>query len=242
MNFDFRGSPCDYSYENTIIKRMNFILENLDLSENLLILDIGCGHGVYLNEFSKYNNNCVGIDFAKHNFEGNKNHEFIQMLAENLGFKGETFDKIIMIEVIEHLFNDSEALNEINRILKPPGSLVLTAPNKLFPFETHGMKFGTRIVSSHGFGFPILPYLPFNVRQYITNAKVYTPSNIVQLLTNNGFKICKINYLMPSLDKLGNKFPRIRRSLNSIQNYFNIIENSKFKQFSETIIICAEKV
>jgi len=242
VNSDFRGSPCDNSYENTIHKRMNFILENLGLHENHVILDIGCGHGIYLHELCKYTNNCIGIDFTHHDFEGNKKSEFIQMSAENLGFQNETFDKIIMIEVIEHLFNDSKALHEIRRVLKPSGSIVLTAPNKLFPFETHGMKIGSMIISSHGFGFPILPYLPFIVRKYITNAKVYTPSNIVQLLANNGFQIGKMNYLMPNLDKLSKKSSRIKKPIRYIQNYVKKIETSYFKELSETIIIFAEKV
>ena len=39
-----------------------------------------------------------------------------------------TFDVIMCIEVFEHLPNPIDALVELNRVLKPGGKLILTAP------------------------------------------------------------------------------------------------------------------
>lgn len=50
-------------------------------------------------------------------------------LNEGIPFKPETFDAVFAGEIIEHLLDTDEFLNEIHRILKPKGILVLTTPN-----------------------------------------------------------------------------------------------------------------
>ena len=46
-----------------------------------------------------------------------------------LPFKDETFDRVFMFEVLEHLENPSEALREISRVLKHGGTLHGSIPN-----------------------------------------------------------------------------------------------------------------
>jgi ubiquinone/menaquinone biosynthesis C-methylase UbiE len=244
---DFRGTPCSFSFKYTVNKRLKFILKNFNFNNLDTILEVGCGNGLYLENISKYVNSCIGVDFSNSEFPDprssfKKNITFIQMSAENLAFKTETFDKILMIEAIEHFSNDVEALSEAHRVLKKSGVLVLTAPNKLFPLETHGMRIGSKMISSHGFGIPILPYLPFMLRKHITNANVYSPSYIVKLLENKGFQIDIVDFLMPNLDKLNENFPSLKKLITFTQSFFENIEKSKLRFFSETIIILARKV
>ncbi len=40
------------------------------------------------------------------------------------------FDFVISFQVIEHIKNDQEFVNEIHRVLKPNGKLIVTTPNK----------------------------------------------------------------------------------------------------------------
>jgi SAM-dependent methyltransferase len=57
--------------------------------------------------------------------------------GEQLPFKNDTFDAILLIEVIEHIALDRIAIMEINRALRPGGVLVLTTPNgTTFPRPT----------------------------------------------------------------------------------------------------------
>lgn len=54
--------------------------------------------------------------------------------GEHLPFKPGTFDVVLMIEVIEHIERDREALIEIHNVLKPGGILIVTTPNgETFP-------------------------------------------------------------------------------------------------------------
>lgn len=45
------------------------------------------------------------------------------------GLPGESFDLVVSVEVIEHVEEDEKFVSEVNRVLKPGGSLILTTPN-----------------------------------------------------------------------------------------------------------------
>jgi len=205
---------------------------------------------VYIYQLSHYAKLCIGIDVAKENLcEANKrkmeteNIELIQMSAENLAFKENTFNAVIMIEVLEHIPKDEKAIGEISRVLKPGGKLIVTAPNKLFPFETHGFRIGSRVYGTKGLGFPFLTYLPERLRRCVANARVYTPWHFKKLLIRNGFSIITIKFLGPSLDTLKIKIPRIRRFVNQMQKLLNHIEALPIlNTFLTTMIVYAEKV
>lgn len=51
-----------------------------------------------------------------------------QSITEKTSFPDAFFDGIVLAEVIEHLFEDKNALEEIHRILKPDGTLIITVP------------------------------------------------------------------------------------------------------------------
>ncbi len=246
-NYEFQGSPCTSLHETTIENRSVFILNNLKFNKNQFILDIGIGFGVYTNYILDISPYYIGLDVNKDSLKTTRNThdqiiDCIQMSAEKIGFKENTFDGILMIEVLEHIPDHKKALREINRILKPGGRLVLTVPNKLFPMETHGMRIGSRNISSHGFGIPLLPYLPIIFRKYMANAKVFSPSEITKLLEGSGFQIETKDFLMPSLDQIKINFNLNSKIFVELKKILLKIEKSSFKNFSETLIICAIKV
>lgn len=165
------------------------------------------------------------------------------MPAEKLDFEDNTFDIVFMIEVIEHLEDDKKAISEVKRVLKPSGKFVLTAPNKLFPLETHGFRIKDKIYGTAGIGFPILPYLPEFIRKYVANATVYTPLKIKDLLNKEGLKINKINYLGPSLDVMGESNTMFKNINHQMLKFIDFSEKIPIlRNFLTTIIIISEKV
>jgi len=242
------GSPCTLQHDTTIKRRLDFILDNLMIDKNQHILDIGTGFGIYLSQLSHHAKLCVGIDIDEENLrkakeEKTKNIELISMSGENLGFKDNSFDVVLMIEVLEHVINDETAISEIYRLLKPGGKLIITAPNKLFPFETHGFKIGSRSYGTKGLGFPLLPYLPDRLRSELTNARVYTPWHFKKVLVEKGFSINNVSFLGPSLDQLRINFSILGRLVVLSQRLLRVMEKVPIiKAFQTTTIICAEKV
>jgi len=49
-------------------------------------------------------------------------------IAQAAPFPAETFDAVVMAEVLEHIWNDFDALQEARRVLKNDGRLVVTVP------------------------------------------------------------------------------------------------------------------
>ena len=242
------GIPCSSYHDATVKKRFNFIKDNLEITKDMLILDVGTGFGAYIFQLSHQAKLYVGIDINKEsiqkatNIKNLKNTELMPMSVENLAFKNNSFDAVLLIEVIEHVVNDDKAINEISRILKPCGKLIITAPNKLFPFETHGFRIKSKIYGSRGLGFPLLPYLPEFLRIHVANAKVYTPWQLKKKLIRNGFSIKNTAYLSPGLDQLKMYFPKLSGLINKTQIILNSMEKIYIiNNFLTTCIICAEK-
>ena len=100
------------------------------------VLDVGCGDGAVAHYLSgKLNLNMVGVDFSITALERAK-HRRIDVVQTNidqsLPFQAKTFDTVFFGDVIEHIYNPQTALQEIHRIIKPSGHLVLSCPNMAY--------------------------------------------------------------------------------------------------------------
>lgn len=114
----------------------NFITSNND------VLDVGCGLGLELKRLS-HAQRVVGIDISPERVsrakEENKNYpniEIKQMDALSLQFPNFSFDKVIAMEVIEHVYDTDKMLSEVSRVLKEDGIFLLSTPNR----KIHGEK------------------------------------------------------------------------------------------------------
>jgi len=99
-------------------------------------LEIGCGLGYFSLEASKRGFNVTAVDVGENLVDITKRRvkkgEFIVCSASQLPFKNNSFDIVLCTEVIEHVENQVKAFDEMFRVLKKGGYLVLTTPNKLF--------------------------------------------------------------------------------------------------------------
>ena len=111
------------------------VLEFLRGKKDLDILDVGCSYGSLCYVMSLMGNKTIGIDisrraiqFAKGIF-GDAFYEISieDMIKNNPNLK---FGLITAVEVIEHLPNPMEFIQQCLSLLKPNGSLLITTPNK----------------------------------------------------------------------------------------------------------------
>lgn len=123
-------------------RRVRRMLQELELKDGDKILDLGCGNGYYSYLLTQLplklkiiglDSHVNAIEDAKTKVSGKK-VKFIVGAAEKIPFPKNYFDKIIMSEVIEHVRDDIKVLKETKRVLKKDGILVLTTPNKDYPF------------------------------------------------------------------------------------------------------------
>lgn len=100
------------------------------------VLEIGTGSGYGVDIIAPHTEAFVTIDKHKvENIESNGTEkaavEYIQMNVPPLeGIPSGKFDFVITFQVIEHIERDDLFLEEIGRVLKPGGKLIVTTPNK----------------------------------------------------------------------------------------------------------------
>lgn len=103
------------------------------------ILEIGCGTGNFTSTLSKYGN-VTAIDIDKNLIKKIKQNNpnidigFGDIEKRIYFFKEKTFDTIVCINVLEHIFDDIQALKNIFRLLKKRGNLILLVPIHQFLF------------------------------------------------------------------------------------------------------------
>jgi SAM-dependent methyltransferase len=199
-------------------------------------LDIGCGNGAFTLLLSEGFTRAVGIDveFSRlRAFRSKSRNAFVlQMSAEQMGFPGETFDMITAIEVIEHIPNLANALVEVKRLLKPKGAFCITCPNRLFPFETHGIRWRGREIGGR---FPLLPYLPW-LHSRLALARALTVRELDSLLLPLGFERVGLDFAFPTFER-GSRMGKMMRPF---RNLMRFLEHTPLRIFGVSIVACYE--
>lgn len=116
--------------------KVNFLLEKvvsiIAKQERGKVLDLGCGDGKTGKKLldAGFDVHACDMDIQRFAFP-----ESIRFKAANLNdplpYENDSFDYVIFMEVIEHIYNPNFVLSEISRIIKPGGQLILSTPNIL---------------------------------------------------------------------------------------------------------------
>ncbi len=119
----------------------------LRIRPGMKVLDIGCGTGELCIELAKAGCDVYGIDYSNQGIELAKKNKmqlsanlktrvnFSVMDAGDMKFSDNFFDRIVCIDVFEHIHEEplQRVIQEMTRVIKPKGRIVLeTAPNKFF--------------------------------------------------------------------------------------------------------------
>jgi len=94
------------------------------------LLDIGCGRSAWLlRRVASRIEQGIGVDFKVKAIQV-ENLQFLSLkLTEELPFADASFDLVTMLAVLEHIEHEHPILQEVRRVLKPGGKLVLTVPS-----------------------------------------------------------------------------------------------------------------
>jgi SAM-dependent methyltransferase len=196
--------------------------------EDRSILDAGCGLGMYVRAMRQFSDDVHGVDV-----DPDKVEEASQELpnirvapAEDLPFAGDSLDVVLSHEVIEHVEDDRQVIAEAVRVLKVGGSLVIFAPNRLYPFETHGAYWG----GTYHFGnIPLVNYLPSVWRRrFCPHVRAYTVRDVRQLWQDLPVEVIVHTQIYPGYDKVVRSRPTIGRALRQF-TYF--LEKTPFRIF-----------
>lgn len=87
------------------------------------VLDAGAGRGAYRELIKGYAGEYVGLDIAPSSATA------VVGDAQKVPFADNSFDTVFCSQVLEHLPYPALAIEEFKRVLKPTGTLVITAPH-----------------------------------------------------------------------------------------------------------------
>ncbi len=113
-------------------RRKEAALRLLDLQPGEVALDAGCGRGELAAQMAARCREVLAIDIAANAFDPQyralPNLRFQAMEAEKLAFPDQSFDKVVTVEMLEHLIAPERALAELHRVLKRNGRCIMTYP------------------------------------------------------------------------------------------------------------------
>ena len=224
-------------------RRLELIRDYAPL-EGRTILDVGCGLGTYVRAFRRFSPEVHGIDLdAEKVIEaGRELPHMAQGSAEELPYHDGTFDVVLSHEVIEHVRDDRQALAEAVRVLRDPGAegmggrLVIFAPNRLYPFETHGAYWRGRY---HFGNVPLVSYLPSRWRDHFCpHVRAYTVRELRRLLAGLPVRIVVHTQIYPGYAKIVRRHRRLGALLRRI-TYF--LEHTPLRLLGLSHLLVVEK-
>lgn len=201
-----------------IFKKLSFKGERL--------LDVGCYDGTFTFSLREFADELYGIDINEKALTFAQEKEIrtfkVDVNKERVPFKDNFFDIVFCGELIEHLFRPDHLLDEIWRVLKPKGKLVIATPNL--------GSYANRLVLLLGFQ----PYLTSTGLKYDTgklfskrdvssfeHLRLFTHKAMKELLELHGFKVEKsfgsgasqmvysLSFSLKFIDKMFSKIPQL---------------------------------
>lgn len=204
-------------------RRLDMIEAHVTL-EGRRVFDLGCGLGEYVRAIARRGAHAIGGDIelsrlvqarervtADETTDGALVDGFLASAGEMLPFTDGSIDTIVLNEVIEHVASDRDTLKEIARVLPPGGTCIIFAPNRLYPFETHGIYIRSRYVFGN---IPLVNWLPGSVRdRLVPHARVYRHGDWLRLIEGLPLEIAHHGYVYPGFDNIEARWPRLASAL-----------------------------
>jgi SAM-dependent methyltransferase len=218
------GHPS-YVWRSGQDRRLNLIRRYVAL-EGAAILDIGCGIGTYVRKLGELSERVYGIDVEAARVRQGERGALAVAVSEQLPFAGGSLDVVLLNEVIEHVRDDAETLREACRVVRPGGHVVIYAPNRLYPFETHGVYLGRRYVFGN---IPLVNWLPNPLRRrLVPHARAYTARGLRHIVKPLPADLVVHTQVYPGFDNVAGR----KRALGwLLRNVFHRLERTPLRAF-----------
>jgi SAM-dependent methyltransferase len=180
------------------------------------VLVNGTGIGAYQSRMADDAQLMVGLDIEFPRLLEAKEHNTNLVCAkgEELPFASGCFDGVLSNEVLEHVQDDRQAVEEISRVLVSGGRLLIFCPNRGYPFETHGIyrkgeyQFGNKL---------FVNYLPRRWRDKLApHVRVYSRRDLSALAAGLPFKKEVVRTIFGGYDNIVQRMPAAGKALRAL--------------------------
>ncbi len=231
------GHPS-YVWRRGQDRRLDMVRDHVPL-DGRRILDVGCGLGMYVEKFRRFSSEVYGVDVDPEKVEmASKRLPNISLApAEELPFKDRSFDVTFLHEVIEHVVDDRRAIKEAVRCTDLGGHIVIYAPNRLYPMETHGFYFRGHY---HFRLLPMVNYLPDPLRDYFCpHVRVYTARGIKRLFQGFQVRFVTSTHIYPGFDNIAATRPALGTFL---QRATDLLESTPLRALGISHFVVAQRL
>lgn len=180
------------------------------------MLENGCGVGIYLKHLAPLVSSLIGLEFdaARAQEAHTISPLIINAAGEKLPLEPGIFDVILSHEVLEHVMDDRLCVEEMVRVLKPGGVILLFVPNRGYPYETHGIYWRGRY---HFGNVPLIYYLPSRLQKTLMpHVRAYSRRDLERLFTGLPVKVLQQHIIFGAYDNIIYRYPTAGRILRSV--------------------------
>ena len=140
--YNVTAEMYDERYAQEQKRKYKKALENVYLTRKI-VLDVGCGSGLFFKEVAAQAGMVIGVDVSrkllrKAKEQGNafSNVAVLQADADHLPFRDELFGAVFAFTVLQNVPKPAETLNELKRVVKKDDKVVVTGLKKVFPLAS----------------------------------------------------------------------------------------------------------
>lgn len=180
-------NPVRLEYIINVINHHFGIKNSLKSYNNLSLIDIGCGGGLLSVPLYKSGLQVTGLDATEENIVAareyiKKNNFDINLYAEEVSQhvkRDIKYDVVLCLEVIEHVENLQDFMNQLTKLVKPGGMMIISTLNRTMK------SYALAIVMAEY----ILKWIPTKTHEYSKFVKPSEIANYLSIITKNHLTI-----------------------------------------------------
>jgi len=195
---------------------------------NGLVLVDGSGVGMYLSRLVPVSGKVIGFDIELPRVQDCRvfSPNTYCAAGEHIPHPENTFDLVFSHEVLEHVLDDHLAIQEMVRVLKPGGRIVLFCPNRGYPFETHGHYWKGKY---HFGNTPLINWLPRKWRDKLApHVEVYTRKDLRKLFDGLPVRFIEQRTIFGAYDNIIERRPAFGKALRA---FLQFLEKTPLQRF-----------
>jgi SAM-dependent methyltransferase len=232
-----RGNPS-FVWRAGQERRLAMLNAAVSLSGKTVLVD-GCGIGAYVRGIRRFTEHVMGLDIEVERVTQGRQSGIANLLAavcERLPFADNSYDVVFSHEVLEHVQDDRQACREMARVLRPGGRAALLVPNRLYPFETHGIYWRGHYFFGNK---PFVNWLPTMWRDKLApHVRAYTTQGLRDLFDGTPMRVVSHMQVYPGFDNVVARFGVAGRLL---RGTIQALESSPVSAFGLSHFLVMEK-